>query len=54
MVDHWFWFLLTAASILWYSVITVYVAFKAVTDIKNMLHRLSVTNMNEQDAKGPH
>jgi hypothetical protein len=36
-----FWFLLTILSLLWYVVVTAYVAFKGVTDIKEMLKRLS-------------
>lgn len=41
MGTHWFWLLMTAACVLWYSTITVYVAIKGVTDIKEMLTRLS-------------
>ena len=38
--DHWFWWLLTIACVVWYSTITVYVAIKGVTDIRTMLSRL--------------
>jgi len=41
MTEHWFWWLLTAAVIVWYSTVTVYVAFKGVTDIKTMLRHLA-------------
>ncbi len=41
MSEHWFWLALTSACVAWYSTVTVYVAFKGVTDIKNMLRRLS-------------
>ena len=41
MDTHWFWLLLTAACVIWYSTITVYVAIKGVSDIKGMLQRLS-------------
>jgi hypothetical protein len=41
MPEHWFWWLLTAACVVWYSTITVYVAIKGVTDIKSMLRRLA-------------
>jgi hypothetical protein len=36
-----FWFLLTAACLVWYATVTVYVAFKGAGDIKSMLARLS-------------
>ncbi len=40
MSGHPFWFLLTAACVIWYSTITVYVAIKGVLDIKGLLARL--------------
>ncbi|HUN65029.1 MAG TPA: hypothetical protein VMW43_02940 [Bacteroidota bacterium] len=40
MTDHWFWLLLTAACVVWYSTITVYVAVRGMRDIREMLHRL--------------
>ena len=40
MSGHPFWFILTAACVIWYSTITVYVAIKGVLDIKGMLARL--------------
>jgi hypothetical protein len=41
MIDeHWFWALLTAACVLWYSTVTVYVAIRGVFDIRSMLARL--------------
>ncbi len=40
MHGHWFWWLLTAAVLLWYSTITVYVAVRGALDIKHMLARL--------------
>lgn len=39
--EHWFWLGMTAACVLWYSTVTIYVAIKGVTDIKGMLKRLS-------------
>lgn len=36
-----FWFILTMAAMIWYIVITAYVAFKGVGDIKEMLKNLS-------------
>lgn len=41
MNDHPFWLLLTAACVIWYSTVTVYVAIKGAFDIKGMLERLS-------------
>jgi len=41
MPEHLFWWTLTAACILWYSTITIYVAVRGAIDIKNMLSRLS-------------
>ena len=38
--EHWFWWLLTATCVVWYSTITVYVAIKGAADIKSMLRRL--------------
>lgn len=38
--QHLFWGLLTLACLIWYSTITVYVAFKGVLDIKGMLKNL--------------
>jgi hypothetical protein len=40
MPRHLLWWLITMACIVWYSTVTVYVAIKGVTDIKNMLARL--------------
>ena len=49
MTDHWFWLLLTAACVAWYSTITVYVAVKGVGDIRRMLHRLSGNDATGRD-----
>ena len=40
MGEHWFWWLLTAAVMVWYSTVTVYVAIRGAFDIKHMLARL--------------
>ncbi len=42
MRNHWFWWALTMACVIWYSTITVYVAIKGAGDIKSMLARLAV------------
>ncbi|MDQ1256483.1 MAG: hypothetical protein QG656_1079 [Candidatus Hydrogenedentes bacterium] len=41
MSEHWVWFGLTMACLIWYSTITVYVAIRGAMDIKGMLARLS-------------
>ena len=41
MPDHWLWWLLVVACVLWYSTVTVYVAIRGLTDIRGMLERLS-------------
>ena len=41
MTEHWFWWLITAAVMVWYSTITVYISIKGVTDIKTMLRHLA-------------
>ena len=52
MGEHWFWFSLTVACIVWYSTITVYVAIRGVVDIKNILARLG-ENETEKDEPTP-
>lgn len=37
----YFWLFLTFAAVVWYTFVTAYVAFKGVTDIKEMLARLA-------------
>ncbi|MBN1508524.1 MAG: hypothetical protein JW955_16870 [Sedimentisphaerales bacterium] len=39
--DHWFWGAVTLVCLAWYSTVTVYVAIKGASDIRNMLRRLS-------------
>ena len=36
-----FWLLITIATLVWYSTITVYVAIRGGIDIKHMLRRLA-------------
>ncbi len=43
-MTHWFWGLVTAACVLWYSTITIYVAIKGAQDVKQMLKNLSEIN----------
>ena len=49
MSQHWFWGALTAACVIWYSTITIYVAIKGAKDIKNMLARLDATRKQEAE-----
>jgi len=51
-LKHGFWFAVTIACMLWYSIITVYVAIRGVFDIKSMLGRLKA-GMTEEDSQGP-
>jgi len=41
MREHFFWWLLTMACVVWYSTITIYVTIKGIADIRGMLRRLS-------------
>jgi hypothetical protein len=52
--EHWFWSAMTAAVIMWYSTITVYVAIRGTMDIRGMLQRLKDSNESstaESDCK---
>jgi hypothetical protein len=40
MGEHWFWWLLAMACVVWYTAITAYVAIKGGVDIKTMLTNL--------------
>jgi hypothetical protein len=42
MPEHFFWWLLTMACVVWYSTITIYVSVKGIADIRDMLSRLSL------------
>ena len=48
MSAHWFWLLLTVAVMVWYSTITVYVAYKGAHDIKHMLRNLKDDHARKQ------
>jgi len=51
--NHWFWWLLTAAVLAWYSTITVYVSVKGVRDIRGMLDRLKAGRDDPGVPPGP-
>ncbi len=40
MFSRVFWAVMTAAVVIWYSTITIYVGIKGIKDIKQMLARL--------------
>ncbi len=44
-----FWWLMTIATVVWYSTITVYVAIKGAFDIKSMLKRLEEQHGNKNE-----
>ncbi len=37
----YFWLILTIAAVVWYTLVTTYVAYKGVDDIRGMLRRLA-------------
>jgi len=39
-----FWLILTAAALLWYASVTIYVSIKGARDIREMLARLKERN----------
>lgn len=47
-----FWWLMTAAVLVWYSTITIYVAIRGACDIKHMLGRLKA-NVEAEEASKP-
>lgn len=51
MLEHWFWWSLTAAVVVWYCSVTVYVAVRGSTDIKNMLQRLKEKHETASDSE---
>ena len=38
--EHWFWWLVTLAVMLWYCTITLYVGIRGALDIRDMLRQL--------------
>lgn len=47
-----FWWYLTAACLLWFSTITIYVAIRGAFDIKHMLARLKNLQNDTPDSDG--
>jgi hypothetical protein len=50
--EHWFWWLVTLAVLVWYSTVTIYVALKGALDIRQMLRRLK-EGEKQRDKPGP-
>ncbi len=53
MMEHWFWLLMAAACLVWYSTVTVYVAIRGLRDIKEMLSRLSPSHRSRSAEDTP-
>ena len=49
--NHPFWALLTLAVLVWYSIVTVYVAIRGAVDIKQMLRNLAAHNDGSQQER---
>jgi hypothetical protein len=41
IAEHWFWWLITMACVVWYSTVTLYVTVKGFADIRLMLRNLA-------------
>ncbi len=52
--EHFVWWLLTMACVVWYCTITVYVAIKGTADIKSMLNRLGEQPETNPEPSGEH
>ncbi|WP_397568177.1 hypothetical protein [Schlesneria sp. T3-172] len=50
---RWFWSLLAIATLVWYSTITLFVAYKGVFDIQHMLKKLSGGDFNPDAPEAP-
>ena len=48
MIAQWFWYIMSIACLLWYSLLTLYVAVKGGYDIKSMLKKLSSKQEDEK------
>ncbi len=52
--EHFVWWLLTMACVVWYCTITVYVAIRGTADIKAMLTRLRDQPESDPERPGDH
>jgi hypothetical protein len=50
--EHILWWLLTIACVVWYCTITVYVAIKGASDIKQMLSHLGRSSDDTSSSSG--
>jgi len=50
MLSHAFWAVMTAAVVIWYSTVTIYVGIKGIKDIKQMLARLKAGQDAENES----
>ncbi len=46
--EHWFWWGVTAAAMIWYSTVTIYIAIQGAMDIRGMLDRLKAGDEQEE------
>ncbi len=53
MTEHWFWLLLAAACVVWYSSVTIYVAVKGLRDIRTMLSSIAAGSRPQQKTQHP-
>ena len=51
IAEHWFWWLTTMTFLVWYSTVTIYVAIRGATDIKQMFQRLQALADEQQPPK---
>jgi len=42
--EHWFWYLVLLAVLVWYSTVTFYIGVRGTMDIRDMLKRLRDRN----------
>ncbi len=45
---RYFWLMLTLAAVTWYVVVTAYVAYKGVADIREMLQNLAARGRSDE------
>ena len=51
MLEHWFWLLLSIAYLVWYATVTIYVAVRGSTDIRERFAQLARPDAREESAK---
>jgi hypothetical protein len=48
MSEHWFWLILAIVCTVWYSTITIYVAYRGWHDIRNMFRDLGADHRKRE------